>query len=238
MPRLNVNIDHVATLRQARRGDEPDPVTTALIAELAGASGIVAHLREDRRHAQLRDIELLRKTVKTKLNMEMAATDEMIDIAVKIKPDMVTLVPERREEITTEGGLDVSGNFDPINNAVRKLLGKGLFVSLFIDPDHKQVDASRKVNAHMVEIHTGGYAEADNQDETSRQITKIRESVTNALSQGLRVAAGHGLNYFNVVDIASIDGIEELNIGHSIISRAVILGMEKAVRDMVSLCGE
>lgn len=237
MPRLNVNIDHVATLRQARRGSDPDPLTAAFIAEMAGASGIVAHLREDRRHAQIRDIELLRKTVKTKLNMEMAATEEMIGIALTIRPDMVTLVPERREEITTEGGLDVCGSFNSINTAVKTLRDEGMFVSLFIDPDQKQIGASREVNADMVELHTGSYAEAKNYDDKYGEIAKIMESVDKSLSAGLRVAAGHGLNYFNVTGIASIEGIEELNIGHSIISRAVLVGMDRAVRDMISLCG-
>lgn len=238
MPKLNVNIDHVATLRQARRGSEPDPVTAATIAELAGASGIVAHLREDRRHAQTRDIELLRSIVQTKLNMEMAATDEMIKIAKKIKPDMVTLVPEKREEITTEGGLDVAGNKTTISKVVNNLKRSGIFVSLFIDPDKKQISASGDTDCDMVEIHTGSYSSAKSEEISVKELSKIKEAVTIALSKGLRVAAGHGLDYYNVKSVAEIEGIEELNIGHSIISRAIFSGMEMAVRDMLQFCGD
>lgn len=238
MPRLNVNIDHVATLRQARRGTEPDPVAAAVIAELAGASGIVLHLREDRRHAQNRDLELLRKTVQTKLNMEMAATDEMITVAGKILPDMVTIVPERRQEVTTEGGLDVSGNLDALCKVVENIKNSGIFVSLFIDPDEKQITASGKTGCDMVEIHTGQYASCREEKSAEKELLKIREAVEYSMSKGLRVAAGHGLNYFNVKPVAETEGIEELNIGHSIISRAVLSGMEMAVRDMVALCGD
>lgn len=238
MPKLNINIDHVATLRQARRGSEPDPVTAAAIAELAGASGIVAHLREDRRHAQTRDLELLRSIVQTKLNMEMAATDEMIKIAKKIKPDMVTLVPEKREEITTEGGLDVAGNKTTISKVVNNLKRTGIFVSLFIDPDKKQISASGDTDCDMVEIHTGSYSSAKSEEVSVKELSKIKEAVTIALSKGLRVAAGHGLDYYNVKPVAEIEGIEELNIGHSIISRAIFSGMEMAVRDMLQLCGD
>ncbi len=233
--RLNVNVDHVATLRQARRGDEPDPVTAATQAELAGASGIVVHLREDRRHVQERDLLLLRQTVRTKLNMEMAVTDEMIEIACGTLPDIVTLVPEKRQEITTEGGLDVRGDTERIAAGIEKLKSSGLFVSIFIDPDPDQISASAQTGAHMVEIHTGSYANARDETGMMMELQKIRKSTEDALSQRLRVSAGHGLNYVNVTAVSRIDGIEELNIGHSIVSRAVLSGMEKAVRDMINL---
>lgn len=233
--RLNVNVDHVATLRQARMGDEPDPVTAAAQAELAGASGIVVHLREDRRHIQERDLLLLRQTVRTKLNMEMAVTDEMIQIACETLPDVVTLVPEKRQEITTEGGLDVRGDTERIAAGIEKLKGSGLFVSIFIDPDPDQINASAQTGAHMVEIHTGSYANARDETGMMMELDKIRKSTEDALSHRLRVSAGHGLNYVNVTAVSGIDGIEELNIGHSIISRAVLSGMEEAVRDMIDL---
>ncbi|MER3445649.1 MAG: pyridoxine 5'-phosphate synthase [Candidatus Dadabacteria bacterium] len=236
MPRLNVNIDHVATLRQARRGMEPDPILAAYLVELAGADGIVAHLREDRRHIQDRDIRILREVVKTKLNLEMAPTPEMIGIALDVKPDMVTLVPERREEITTEGGLDVLGNSEKILGVVEKLKESGLFVSLFMDPDLDQIRAAKTVGADMVEIHTGRYAEAKQDWEKEAKLREIEEAVSITLGLGLRVAAGHGLNYINVKRIVRIDGIEELNIGHSIISRAIIVGIERAVREMIEIC--
>ncbi len=233
--RLNVNVDHVATLRQARMGDEPDPVTAAAQAELAGASGIVIHLREDRRHIQERDLLLLRQTVRTKLNMEMAVTDEMIKIACETLPDVVTLVPEKRQEITTEGGLDVRGDTERIAAGIQKLKSSGLFVSIFIDPDPDQITASAQTGAHMVEIHTGSYANARDETGMMMELDKIRKSTEDALSHRLRVSAGHGLNYVNVTAVSGIDGIEELNIGHSIISRAVLSGMEEAVRDMIDL---
>jgi pyridoxine 5-phosphate synthase len=233
--RLNVNVDHVATLRQARRGDEPDPVAAAAVAELAGASGIVVHLREDRRHIQERDLLLLKQTVRSKLNMEMAVTDEMIEIACGTLPDVVTLVPEKRQEITTEGGLDVRGDTERIAAGVERLKSSGLFVSIFIDPDPDQISASAQTGAHMVEIHTGSYANARDETGMMMELDKIRKSTEDALSQRLRVSAGHGLNYVNVTAVSQIDGIEELNIGHSIVSRAVLSGMEKAVRDMINL---
>lgn len=233
--RLNVNVDHVATLRQARMGDEPDPVTAAAQAELAGASGIVIHLREDRRHIQERDLLLLRQTVRTKLNMEMAVTDEMIEIACETLPDVVTLVPEKRQEITTEGGLDVRGDTERIAAGIEKLKASGLFVSIFIDPDPDQINASAQTGAHMVEIHTGSYANARDETGMMMELDKIRKSTEDALSHRLRVSAGHGLNYVNVAAVSGIEGIEELNIGHSIISRAVLSGMEEAVRDMIDL---
>lgn len=233
--RLNVNVDHVATLRQARMGDEPDPVAAAAQAELAGASGIVVHLREDRRHIQERDLLLLRQTVRTKLNMEMAVTDEMIEIACETLPDVVTLVPEKRQEITTEGGLDVRGDTERIAAGIEKLRSSGLFVSIFIDPDPEQISASAQTGAHMVELHTGSYANARDETGMMMELDKIRKSTEDALSHRLRVSAGHGLNYVNVTAVSRIDGIEELNIGHSIVSRAVLSGMEKAVRDMINL---
>ena len=233
--RLNVNVDHVATLRQARMGSEPDPVATALHAELAGASGIVVHLREDRRHIQERDLLLLRQTVQTRLNMEMAITDEMIKIASKTLPDFITLVPEKRREITTEGGLDVRGDTEKIAAAIEELKNSGLFVSIFIDPDPDQIRASAQTGADMVELHTGSYANARNETEMIMELDRIRKSTEDALSHRLRVSAGHGLNYINVTAVSRIDGIEELNIGHSIISRALSSGMEKAVRDMIHL---
>lgn len=237
MPKLNVNVDHVATVRQTRGGNVPDPVLAAYLVELAGAHGIVVHLREDRRHIQDRDLYVLRETVKTKLNMEMAATNEMVDIATDVMPDMVTLVPEKREELTTEGGLDVIGNKKAVSKAVDKLKSKGLFVSLFIDPDKKQIKASEEIGADMVELHTGSYAEADNEKKIEKELKKVENSVMTAMDLGLRVAAGHGLDYQNVEPIAWIEEIEELNIGHSIVSRSVIVGIEEAVSEMLMLCG-
>lgn len=236
MPRLNVNVDHVATLREARRGVEPDPILAAYLAELAGADGIVVHLREDRRHIQDRDLRILREVVKIKLNMEMAPIPEMVNIALGIKPNIVTLVPERREEITTEGGLNVLSNSKKILSIVENLKGKGLFVSLFIDPDSEQLRAAKTTGADMIEIHTGRYTEAKHDCERDAKLKEIEEAVKMTLGLGLRVAAGHGLNYINVKRVARIDGVEELNIGHSIISRAVIVGIESAVREMVGLC--
>lgn len=238
MPRLNVNIDHVATIRQARGGTEPDPVAAASIAELAGAKGIVVHLREDRRHAQERDLEVLRRTLQTKLNMEMAPTAAMVSIAKKIKPEMATLVPEKRQELTTEGGLNVIKHFSKIKSIVNSLKKTKIFVSLFIDPDPKQIEKSLETGAGMVEIHTGTYADAISELMQEKELVKIENAVDFALDIGLRVSAGHGLNYFNVEEIALIEGIEELNIGHSIVSRAVLSGMDTAVRDMVVLCGD
>lgn len=233
--RLNVNVDHVATLREARRGDEPDPVTAATQAELAGAGGIVVHLREDRRHVQERDLLLLRQTVRTKLNMEMALTAEMVRIACETLPDVVTLVPEKRQEITTEGGLDVRGDKERITAGIEELKRSGLFVSIFIDPDPDQISVASQTGAHMVELHTGSYANARDETAMMMELDKIRKSTEDALSQRLRVSAGHGLNYVNVTAVSRIGGIEELNIGHSIISRAVFSGMKKAVRDMIKL---
>ncbi len=235
MARLAVNVDHVANVRQARGIDIPDPVMAAMLAELAGAHGIVVHLREDRRHIQERDVELLRLVVKTKLNLEMAATREMIDIAKRIKPDVVTLVPERREELTTEGGLDVKGNVKDLEGKISQLREAGVVVSTFIDPDINQIKAAIDAGAQIVEIHTGAYAEA--KDETTRkiEIDKIVKAAAFASKAGLKVSAGHGLNYRNVEPIAAIQEIEEMSIGHSIVARAIMVGMVEAVREMLRL---
>jgi pyridoxine 5-phosphate synthase len=235
LPRLSVNIDHIATIRQARRGVEPDPVSAALLAELAGADGIIAHLREDRRHVQDRDLRLLRETVQTKLNLEMAATDEMQRIALEVRPNITTLVPEKREELTTEGGLEVASRIDFMRSYINRLQQGGIVVSLFVDPDEKQVSAARKSGADWVEIHTGAYANANTEKDREREFVKITEAAKLAGSLGLRVGAGHGLNYVNVRQIARIPEVEELNIGHSIISRAVLVGLERAVREMRAL---
>lgn len=235
MARLGVNIDHVATIRQARGGTEPDPVSAAAIAELAGADGITIHLREDRRHIHDRDLKLLRDTVKTRLNLEMAATREMIDIALSVKPDICTLVPEKRQELTTEGGLDVRLNMQNIAEAVERLQEEDLLVSLFIDPDPDQIKAADKVGADYVEIHTGAFAEAKVWKSQEQELIKIENAVKLAAKLALGVNAGHGLNYTNVKKVAAIRGIEEYNIGHSIISRAVLVGLDRAVREMVNL---
>ena len=235
MARLGVNIDHVATVRQARGGVEPDPVAAAAIAELAGADGITIHLREDRRHIQDRDLHLLRKTIKTRLNLEMAATEEMVNIAREIMPDMCTLVPEKRLELTTEGGLDVRYNMDVLRSAVERLRSAGIPVSLFIDADPDQIKAADKVGADYIEIHTGLFADAPDWKSGESELLRIESGVKLALKLGLGVNAGHGLNYSNIKRITAIRGIEEYNIGHSIISRAVFVGLERAVRDMVEL---
>lgn len=235
MTRLGVNVDHVATVREARKTQYPDPVTAATIAELAGADGIIVHLREDRRHIQDRDLEILRKTVETKLNLEMAATQEMIKTTLDIKPDMVTLVPERREELTTEGGLEVSLNLEAFKKYVHLLQEAEQVISLFIDPDLDQVKAAHRVGADYIEIHTGRYSEARSRTQVEEEFTKIINAVKMAEKLGLGINAGHGLNYRNVGRIASIKEIEELNIGHSIIARAVLVGLEQAVREMKEL---
>jgi pyridoxine 5-phosphate synthase len=231
LPTLGVNIDHVATLRQARRTVEPDPVAAAALAELAGADGITVHLREDRRHMQDRDVRILRETVRTHLNLEMAATDEMVGIALAIKPDYVTLVPERREEVTTEGGLDIAGQQARMDLVVDKLQSAGIPVSLFIDPDEIQIKASASTRAQFIELHTGRYVEFKG-DAQQRELDLLQRGCEQALSLGLRVNAGHGLTYWNTYPVAQLPGMEELNIGHSIISRAVLVGLERAVREM------
>ena len=235
MARLGVNIDHVATIRQARGGAEPDPVAAAVIAELAGADGITIHLREDRRHIQDRDLKLLRQTVQTKLNLEMAATADMVNVALSVKPDMCTLVPEKRQELTTEGGLDVRLHMETITEVVDRLQDGGILVSLFIDPDPDQVKAADKVGADYIEIHTGAFAEARGWKSEEAELGKIGNAIKLAAKLGLGVNAGHGLNYSNIRKIATLGGIEEYNIGHSIISRAVLVGLDRAVRDMVDL---
>ena len=229
---LGVNIDHVATIRQARRTIEPDPVGAAVLAELAGADGITVHLREDRRHIQDRDVKILRQTVRTHLNLEMAPTEEMIEIALEIMPDYVTLVPEKREEVTTEGGLDITSNFTRFLQVVERLQSAGIPVSWFIDADQAQIEAAAKTQALFIELHTGKYAEAQDQKSQKEELVLLDEGCQQARKLGLRVNAGHGLTYWNVYPVACIEGMEELNIGHSIISRAVLVGMERAVREM------
>lgn len=232
MPTLGVNIDHIATIRQARRTVEPDPVAAAVLAELAGADGITVHLREDRRHIQDRDVRLLRQTVRTHLNLEMAATDEMVAIALDIKPDYVTLVPEKREEVTTEGGLDVVGQVDRMAVIVSTLQGAGIPVSLFIDADPQQIDTAAAIQAQFIELHTGQYAEAKEEASRDKELSILRTGCARAIAAGLRVNAGHGLTYWNVSPVACLPGMEELNIGHTIISRAALVGLERAVREM------
>jgi pyridoxine 5-phosphate synthase len=233
--RLGVNIDHIATIRQARGGTEPDPVLAAGIAELAGADGIVCHLREDRRHIQDRDLELLRKTVKIHLNLEMAATEEMVAIAGKIKPEMCTLVPERRQELTTEGGLDVVANSSLLAQVISSLKDNGIVVSLFIDPVIEQVKEAARLKADFIELHTGKYAEAQDERTAELEWSRIGSMSVAGHKLSLRVSAGHGLNYRNVFKIAQLFYIEELNIGHSIIARAAFVGIERAVREMKEL---
>lgn len=235
MARLGVNIDHIATLRQARGGHEPDPVIAASLVHLAGADGIVVHLREDRRHIQDRDLTILRETVQTHLNLEMAAEDSMAKIALNIKPDLVTLVPERRQELTTEGGLGVTEHLDRIQAMVNVLHEGGIPVSLFIDPDMNQVRAAHKVQADYVELHTGRYANTRRQKEEDAEFDALVQAARLADKLGLHVSAGHGLNYRNTKRLAGIPEIEEFNIGHSIIAHAVFIGLERAVRDMKHL---
>jgi pyridoxine 5-phosphate synthase len=235
MARLAVNVDHVATLRQARGIDEPDPVIAAGLAELAGADGIICHLREDRRHINDRDLRLLRETIKTKLNMEMAAVDEMVDIALKTKPDLITLVPERREELTTEGGLDVKAQPDHYKSVVERLKAVGIEVSFFVDPDKEQVKAAHQCGADIVEIHTGHYSEAVSKEEATERFMRIAAAIESAADLELGISAGHGLNYINIKRFQALAQIEEYSIGHSIVARAVLVGLERAVREMVEL---
>jgi len=235
MARLAVNIDHVATIRQARGIDEPDPVLAAGIAELAGADGIICHLREDRRHINDRDLNILRRTVKTKLNLEMAAVDEMVDIARSVLPDVATLVPERREELTTEGGLDVKSNPDQYGKVIQRLKEKDILVSLFIDPDPGQIEVAHKVGADIVEIHTGHYSEARSDSEAEERFVRIKEAVSLSSELKLGVSAGHGLNYVNIKRFKVLPQVEEYSIGHSIVTRAVFVGIERAVREMIAL---
>ena len=234
MLRLGVNVDHVATVRQARKVEVPDPLEAALLAEKAGADGITVHLREDRRHIQERDVELMRGRLGTKLNLEMAATPAMVAFAEKLRPHDACLVPEKREELTTEGGLEVAANRQKIRDAVQRLQDRGIHVSLFVDPETTQIEASREAGAYAVEIHTGNYCNAAG-TERARERDAVAAAATLARSLGLEVHGGHGLNYDNVQPIASIPEIVELNIGHSIIARAVIVGIEQAVREMKQL---
>ncbi len=244
MSRLNVNIDHIATIRQARRTNEPNPVSAAVICELAGADGITTHLRSDRRHIQDYDLIALKQVVITHLNVEMAATDEMVGIATRIKPDVVSLVPERPQEVTTEGGLDVIGSEKAVRTAIKKLNDAGIFVSLFIDPDINQIKAAAKLGAFQVEICTANYAHLNEHpgDATVRrtreiesELARIRTAARSAVKAGLKVAAGHGLTYRNVGAVARISEIEEFNIGHNIIARAALVGLDRAVREMIEV---
>jgi pyridoxine 5-phosphate synthase len=235
MVKLGVNVDHVATVRQARKTDEPDPVAAAIMAELAGADGIVAHLRGDRRHIQNRDLLLLREVVRTHLNLEMAATETMVETALNVKPDMVTLVPEEPDEVTTQGGLDVLQSYQTLSETIPPLRDEGIVVSLFVDPDANQIKAAAKLRADYVEIHTGLYAEAKDASEELAELEKIQEIAAIASKLGFGVSAGHGLTYQNVRPVAEIKEVEELNIGHTIVSRAIMTGMEQAVREMISL---
>ena len=234
MASLGVNIDHIANVRQARRTVEPDPVTYALLAELGGADGITVHLREDRRHIQDRDVELLRATLRSRLNLEMAATSAMEAVALRVRPDMVTLVPERREEVTTEGGLDVAGQVESVGALVERLQDAGIGVSLFVDPEAAQLEACRATGARWVELHTGRYADAGWQEQPG-ELARLTEGAAIARSLGLRVNAGHGLTYTNVEPVAAIEGMEELNIGHTIVARALAVGLCEAVRQMKAL---
>jgi pyridoxine 5-phosphate synthase len=236
MATLGVNIDHIATIRQTRGGKEPDPVQAAVVAELAGAHGITAHLREDRRHIQDRDVYLLKQTVSTRLNLEMAATPEIVKIAVDVLPFMVTLVPEKREERTTEGGLVVSDKERDLEKTVESFRNNNILVSLFIDPDIQQIKAARRTGASHIELHTGYYANAKGQARFD-ELERLRDATMAARKLGLHVNAGHGLDYHNVTAVAGIQGMEELNIGHSIVARAALSGLDAAVRDMLALVG-
>ena len=238
LPSLAVNVDHVATIRQARKIDEPDPIMAAGLAELAGAQGIIVHLREDRRHIQDRDLFLLKETVRTKLNLEMAAAEEIIRIALKVRPPMVTLVPEKRQELTTEGGLDVRGQQKSLKETVRRLHKGKMAVSLFVDADPGQIRASKEVGADIIELHTGHYAEAKTEKEAGQLFDRIVSGAQKAAQMGLKVSAGHGLNYHNIKRFQGLEEIEEYSIGHSIIARALYVGLDRAVRDMVALIGQ
>ena len=233
--KLGVNIDHIATLRQVRRGIEPEPVFAALICEASGADGIVVHLREDRRHIKDSDLYILKKCVKTKLNLEMSVVPEIVSIACKVKPDQATLVPERRQELTTEGGLDVAGNFKRVKQAIERLHKSGIVVSLFIDPDEKQIDASKNSGVKLIELHTGRYADAKAKKMHDKYFKELQDAAAFAINKGLIVNAGHGLDYYNVARVARIKGIEELNIGYSIVCRAVLVGLSRAVKEMKAL---
>ena len=235
MPKLCVNVDHVATIRQARKTNEPDPVAAALIAERSGAIGITIHLREDRRHIQDRDLCLMREVVRGKLNLEMASVEEMLEIALKVRPDQVSLVPERREEVTTEGGLDAAGQIAKLPEVIEPLRRAGILVSLFIDPDDAQLEAAQKLGADYVELNTAAYSEAKGREAAERELGALREAAERAHALGLGVHAGHGLTYLNVKPVTALPHLEELNIGHSIVSHSVFVGFERAVREMADL---
>ncbi len=232
MAKLCVNVDHVATIREARKTNEPDPVAAALIAERAGAIGITIHLREDRRHIQDRDLKLMRQVVRGKLNLEMAPVFEMQSIALDVKPEQVTLVPERREEITTEGGLDVSGNIEHIVDLMKPLREEGILFSLFIDPHSEQIEAAKELDADFVELNTAAYSEAKGHVSQQKELTSLRDAALQANDLGIGVHAGHGLTYLNVEAVASLPHLQELNIGHSIVSHSVFVGFKRAVREM------
>ena len=235
MAELGVNIDHVATVRQARRTTEPDPVWAATLAQLGGADGITLHLREDRRHIQDRDLRVLRETVTVKLNLELAANPEVVAIACETRPDQVTLVPEKREEVTTEGGLDLIGSHARVTEAIKKLRAAGISISLFLDPDPRQIGAAAQLGVDAVELHTGEYALTTGDERQGAELTKLVAAAKLVRSAGLVLHAGHGLTYRNVKPIAAIEGISELNIGHSIVARAIMVGFEQAVREMKKL---
>jgi pyridoxine 5-phosphate synthase len=229
---LSVNIDHIATIREARKTNEPDPIEAAVLAELAGADGITIHLRGDRRHIKERDVYLLRQFVKTKLNLEMAATQEMIDIAIKEKLNICTLVPEKPEEITTTGGLDVIANYDAVDHAIKHIQGAGIILSIFVDPVQEQIEECNKLDADCIEINTGKYADAQSEKQALEELEKVKTAAELGAQLGIKVVAGHGLTYRNVKPISDIPEIQELNIGHSIIARAALVGLEKAVQEM------
>ncbi len=235
MVHISVNVDYVSVIRESRKTDEPDPVFAAGIIEMAGAHGITAHLREDRRHIVDRDIRILRKVVMLPFNLEMAATEEMITIASEIVPDQVTFVPEKREEITTEGGLDVAANRDTLNSAVRRMKDSGIVTSMFIDPDPEQIETSKEIGAQCVELHTGEYANAKNQKEAEMYLSALQKGAAFALECGLEVHAGHGLTYKNISSVTGIKEIVGYYIGHSIMARAIYVGLDRAVRDMLTL---
>ena len=235
MPKLVVNVDHVATLRQARMGIEPEPVTAAYMAEIAGATGIIVHLREDRRHIQDRDVRLIRETCNTRLHLEMAATDEMQRIAMEIEPEMVCLVPEKRQELTTEGGLNCIGREQELKDFLAPIHDKGIRSSLFIDADPNQIEAACATGTEFIEIHTGHYADAKQIKDRNAELEKILQSITLARNIGLKVNLGHGLNYRNILNFKDVPGIDEYSIGHSIMARAIYVGLDRAVRDMAEL---
>ena len=232
--RLAINIDHVATIRNARGGREPDPVSAANLCELAGAAGIVCHLREDRRHIKDRDLHLLRETIKTKLDLEMGASEEIIKIALETKPDLVTLVPERRQELTTEGGLDIIGQKERLRDVIAAFHAGKIPVSLFLDPKPKNIEAAREIKSDVVEIHTGEYANARSENEIHERLVEIRQAALLAKSLGLGVNAGHGLDYINTAAVAAIEAIDEVSIGHSVITRALFVGIDHAVKQMLA----